>query len=130
MREWAVDKRRKQAQEHRQASAPPEYGEPPPASHYGKSPAAPGSSVPPKETPSFENQSIYPSIKERPRSSAILKEKVQGWTITPRTRRSMEQAAGSTVVPPKAPTPAKRQNTAKRLMERMRQKAKKRPSGP
>ena len=124
MREWAVDKRRKQTQEHRQASAPPEYGEPPLASHYGKSPAAPGSSVPPKETPSFENQSIYPSIKERPRPSAILKEKAQGWTITPRTRRSMEQATGGTAVPPRTPAPAGRKSTAKRLAERMRQKAK------
>lgn len=124
MREWAVEKRRKQAQEHGGAPASPEYGELPPVSHYGKSPAAPGNSVPPKETPSFENQSIYPSIKERPRSSAILKEKAQGWTITPRTRRSMEQAAGSRLVPPKAPTPAGKKTTAKRLTERMRQKAK------
>lgn len=112
MREWAVDKRRKQTQEHRQAPASPEYGGPSPANHYGKSPAAPGSSVPPKEIPSFENQSIYPSIKERPRSSAILKEKAQGWTITPRTRRSVEQAARSTVVLPKAPTPAGKKTTA------------------
>ncbi len=124
MRDWAVEKRRKQAQEHRQAPALPEYGEPSPASHYGKSPAAPGSSVPPKEPPSFENQSIYPSIKERPRSSTILKEKAQGWTITPRTRRSTEQAAGSRLVPPKAPAPAGKKTTAKRLAERMRQKAK------
>ena len=124
MREWAVDKRRKQAQEHRQASAPPEYGEPPPASHYGKSPATPGSSTTPKTAPSLENQSIYPSIKERPRSSAILKEKVQGWTITPRTRRGVEQAAGSTAIPPKTPTLVGKKTTAKRLTERMRQKAK------
>ena len=124
MREWAVEKRRKQAQEHGGAPASPEYGEPSLVSHCGKSPAAPGSCSIPKETPSFENQSIYPSIKERPRSSAILKEKAQGWTITPRTRRSMEQAAGSTAVPPKAPTPAGRKITAKRLAERMRQKAK------
>ena len=124
MREWAVEKRRKQAREHRQAPASPEYGGPSPASHYGKSPAVPGSSVSPPKTPSFENQSIYPSIKERPRSSAILKEKAQGWTITPRTRRSVEQAAGSRLVPPKAPTPAEKKTTAKRLTERMRQKAK------
>jgi len=124
MREWAVEKRRKQTQEHGRVPALPEYGEPSLVSHCGKSPAAPGSSVPPKETPSFENQSIYPSIKERPRSSAILKEKAQGWTITPRTRQSMEQAAGGTVVPPRTPAPAGRKNTAKRLAERMRQKAK------
>ena len=125
MREWAVEKRRKQVQEHGGAPASPEYGELPPASHYGKSPAAPGSSSIPKETPSFENQSIYPSIKERPRSSAILKEKAQGWTITLTTRRSMEHAAGSTTIPPKAPTPAGKKTTTKRLAERMRQKAKK-----
>ena len=124
MREWAVDKRRKQAQEHRQTPASPEYGGPPPVSHYGKSPAVPGSSVFPPKTPSFENQSIYPSIKERPRSSVILKEKVQGWTITPRTRQSVEQAAGNAAVPPKASTPAGKKTTAKRLTERMRQKAK------
>ena len=124
MREWAVDKRRKQVQEHGGAPASPEYGEPSPVSHYGKSPVTPGNSTTPKTAPSLENQSIYPSIKERPRSSAILKEKVQGWTITPRTRRSVEQAAGSRLVPPKAPTPAEKKTTAKRLAERMRQKAK------
>ena len=60
-----------------------------------------------------KDQSIYPSIKERPRTSAILKEKTQGWTITPRTHRSAEQAAGSTAVPPKAPTPAGAKTTTK-----------------
>ena len=124
MREWAVDKRRKQTQEHGQVPASPEYGEPSPVSHYGKSPVTPGSSTTPKTTPSFENQSIYPSIKERPRSSAILKEKAQGWTITPRTRRSVEQAAGSTAIPPKAPASVGKKTTARRLAERMRQKAK------
>lgn len=125
MREWAMDKRRKQAQEFGQVPASPEYGERPPASHYGKSPAAPGSPVPSKEPSSFENQSIYPSIKERPRTSAILKEKAQGWTITPRTRRSVEQAAGSTAAPPKAPAPAGAKTTTKHFMDRARQKAKK-----
>ena len=124
MREWAVDKRRKQAQEHGEVPASPECGEPSPVSHYGKSPVTPGSSTTPKTAPSLENQSIYPSIKERPRSSAILKEKAQGWTITPRTRRSVEQAAGSTAIPPKAPAPVGKKTTVKRLTERMRQKAK------
>ncbi len=112
------------AQEHRQAPISPEYGEPSPVRYYGKFSAAPGSSVPPKETPSFENQSINQSIKERPRFSAILKEKAQGWTITPRTRRSVEQTAGSRLVPSKASTPAGKKTTAKRLAERMRQRAK------
>lgn len=125
MREWAMDKRRKQAQEFGQVPASPDYGEQPPASHYGKSPAAPGSPVPPKEPSSFEDQSIYPSIKERPRTSAILKEKTQGWTITPRTHRSAEQAAGSTAVPPKAPTPAGAKTATKHFMDQARQKAKK-----
>ena len=125
MREWAVDKRRKQAQEFGQVPALPEYREQPPASHYGKSPAAPGSPVPPKESSSFENQSIYPSVKERPRSSTILKEKAKGWTINPRTRQSVEQAAGSTAAPLKAPAPAEKKTPAKHFMERMRQKAKK-----
>ena len=123
MREWAMDKRRKQAQEFGQFPASPEYREQPPVSHYGKSPAAPGSPVAPKEPSSFENQSIYPSIKERPRSSAILKEKAQGWTITPRTRQSVEQAARSTVAPLKAPAPAEKKTPVKHFMERMRQKA-------
>lgn len=123
MREWAMNKRRKQAQEFRQVPASPEYREPPPASHYGKSPAPPGSPVPPKEPSSFENQSIYPSIKERPRSSAILKEKVQGWTITPRICQSVEQAVGNTAAPPKIPAPAEKKTPAKHFMERMRQKA-------
>lgn len=124
MWEWAMDKRWKQSQAPKQAPVLPEYREPPPVSHYGKSPAAPGSSVFPPKPPSFENQSIYPSIKERPRSSVILKEKAQGWTITPRTRQSVEQTAGSIAVSPKAPTPAGKKTTAKRLTERMRQKAK------
>ena len=125
MREWAVEKRRKQAQEFGQVPASPEYREQPPASHYGKSPVAPGSPVPPKEPSSFENQSIYPSIKERPRSSAILKEKAQGWTITPRTRWSVEQATGSTAPPLKTPAPAGAKTTAKHFMDRVRQKAEK-----
>ena len=124
MREWAMDKRRKQAQEFGQVPASPQYGEQPPASYYRKSPAAPGSPVSPKE-PSFENQSIYPSIKERPRTSAILKEKAQGWTITPRTRRSVEQAAGSAAVPPRTPNPAEKKTTAKHFTDRARQKAEK-----
>lgn len=125
MREWAVDKRRKQAQEFGQVPASPGYREQPPASHYGKSPAVSGSPVPPKEPSSFEDQSIYPAIKERPRTSAILKEKAQGWTITPRTRRSVEQAAGNTAVPPKTPNPAEKKITAKHFTDRVRQKAKK-----
>lgn len=125
MREWAVDKRRKQVQEHGEVPASPECGEPSLVSHYGKSPVTPGSSTTPKTAPSLENQSIYPSIKERPRSSAILKEKAQGWTITPRTRRSVEQAAGSTAIPPKAPASIGKKTTARCLAERMRQKAKK-----
>ncbi len=125
MREWAVDKRRKQVQEHGEAPALPEYGGPSPVSHYGKSPVTPGSSTTPKTAPSLENQSIYPSIKERPRSSAILKEKVQGWTITPRTRRSVEQAVGSTAIPPKAPAPAGGKSAGKHFMDRARKKAKK-----
>ena len=125
MREWAVDKRKKQAQEFGQVSASPEYREQPPVSHYGKSPAVPGSPAPSKEPFSFNNQSIYPSIKERPRTSTILKEKSQGWTITPRTRQSVEQAAGNTAVPPKAPAPAEAKTTAKHFMDRARQKAKK-----
>ena len=125
MREWAMDKRKKKAQEPSQVPASPEYREQPPASHYGKSPAAPGSPVPPKEPSSFENQSIYPSIKERPRTSAILKEKAQGWTITPRTRQSVEQTAGSTAASPKAPAPAGAKTTGKHFMDRARQKAKK-----
>ena len=125
MREWAMDKRKKQAQEFGQAPASPEYREQPPVSHYGKSSVTPGSSTTPKTAPSFENQSIYPSIKERPRSSAILKEKAQDWTITPRTRQSVEQAAGSTAAPLKAPAPAEKKTPAKHFMERMRQKAKK-----
>lgn len=125
MLEWAMDKRKKQAQEFGQVPDSPKYKEQPPASHYGKSPAAPGSPVPSKEPSSFGNQSIYPSIKERPRSSTILKEKVQGWTITPRTRRSVEQAAGNTAVPPKSPVPAGAKTTEKHFMDRVRQKAKK-----
>ncbi len=124
MREWAMERRRKQAQEHGEVPASPEYGEPSPVSHYGKSPVTPGSSTTPKTTPSLENQSIYPSIKERPRFSAILKEKAQGWTITPRTRRSVEQAAGSTAAPLKAPAPAGGKSAGKHFMDRARQKAK------
>ena len=125
MREWAMDKRRKQAQEFGQVPTSPEYGEPSPVSHYGKSPVTSGSSTTPKTALFLENQSIYPSIKERPRSSAILKEKVQGWTITPRTRQSVEQTAGSAAAPLKAPAPAGAKTTVKHFMDQVRQKAKK-----
>ena len=63
MREWAMERRRKQAQEHGEVPDSPEYGEPSPVSHYGKSPVTPGISTTPKTAPSLENQSIYPSIK-------------------------------------------------------------------
>lgn len=119
MRKLAVDKQKELA--HQPKPVLPKDGEQP--THYGRAAPAPGTPVTSEKTPSFENQSIHQSIKERPRQTAILKEKRQGWTITPRTRQDVEQAARSTAIPTKAPGPAKKENVLRRITDRARRKA-------
>ncbi|MEH2941030.1 C40 family peptidase [Lawsonibacter sp. JLR.KK007] len=73
----------------------------------------------PKGDLSPQNQSINPSIKERPRRSAVLKEKPPGGGFTPRTRPRAEQAVKNAV----APTNGKR-TSANLAANKARQRAK------
>lgn len=90
--------------------------------HYGKSTATPDVPATPKEDLSPENQSINPSIKERPRRSFRLKEKPPGGTFTPRPQRSMEQAAKSAVSSANISVPTGKKYAAKNIMERAKRK--------
>ena len=121
MRKLAVDKQKELARQPKPAL--PKVGEQLPTTHYGRPTSAPGTPVTSEKTPSFENQSIHQSIKERPRQTAILKEKRQGWTITPRTRQDVEQATRSTAILAKAPAPSKKENVLRRITDRARRKA-------
>lgn len=70
------------------------------------------------------NQSINPSIKERPRRSFSPKEKPPGGAFTPKTRKSIEKSTQGTARTAKA-TARKtvRTSAAKRAVERARRKA-------
>ena len=73
----------------------------------------------PKDTFSSKNQSINPSIKERPRRSSVLKDKPHGGGLTPRTRPRAKQAVKNAV----APTNGKR-TSANLAANKARQRAK------
>lgn len=88
MRQRAADQRKEQFTHPRTATAKAGRGEVPASSHYGGASASPGPST--QKLPAGD-QSIHPSIKERPRRSAVLKEKPQAGAIQPKTRRAAEQ---------------------------------------
>ena len=107
----------------------PQGRESPPASpHYGGRPPEAGS---PKNNFSPENQSIHPSnpstnrpsIKERPRRSAVPREKPPGGAFTPKTRQRVEQAARKGAAAGKATLQEAGKPTAKRIVERARRRA-------
>ena len=121
MRQRAVDQRKEQlthpkatATIKNEASASPHYGGPvPTASHSTQNLHA-------------ENQSIYPSIKERPRRFTVLKEKPKAGAIQPRTRRTMEQAARTRAAPTGAHGPhgpAGKKAATNHITDRTRKKA-------
>ena len=89
--------------------------------HYG---GTPQNTYTTKKERSPGNQSINPSIKERPRRSSGPKEKPPGGAFTPKTRKAMDKSAQvstnavKTTARKTAGTPA-----AKQVMERARRKA-------
>ena len=100
MRQRAVDQRKEQLTHPRADVAV--RGEALASPHYGGPASTPGPST--KNLP-VGDQSIYPSIKERPRRSAVLKEKPQAGAIQPKTRQAVKQAVRGQAAPASAPLP-------------------------
>ena len=120
MRQKLVEERREQAGQ-RQAPALPQGNDRPGHSpYYGGSHHTPDI---PKENRALENQSINPSIKERPRRSTGPKEKPLGGAFVPKTRKSVEQAAQHTAAPVKASAATGKAPATKKVTERARKKA-------
>ena len=119
MLQQAVDKRREQVRHPERSCTPPANSGQSVSTHYNKQPPPARTSAAPKENLSPQNQSINPSIKERPRRSAVLKEKPPGGGFTPRTRPRAEQVLKN------AATPANGKRTAANLAaNKSRQRAK------
>ncbi|MDE6259291.1 MAG: C40 family peptidase [Oscillospiraceae bacterium] len=118
MRQRAVGQRRKQHAHPGPGMAI--WGEAGVSPHYGKPASTPG--------PSTENllagdQSIYPSIKERPRRSTVLKEKPQAGAIQPKTRQTVKQTVRAQAAPANIPATMGKKAAAKRIADRARKKA-------
>lgn len=118
MRQRAVDQRKEQLSHPKVGTA--FQGEAPACPHYGGPPPAPGPVTP---NPPTGARSIHQSIKERPRRSAVLKEKPQAGAIRPKTRQAVEQAARTRAAPASVPGPAGKKAAAKGIADRARKKA-------
>ena len=118
MRQRAVDQRKEQLTHPRADVAV--RGEALASPHYGGPASTPGPST--KNLP-VGDQSIYPSIKERPRRSAVLKEKPQAGAIQPKTRQAVKQTVRGQAAPASAPTPVRKKAAAKGIADRARRKA-------
>lgn len=119
MRRQAVEDRREQFRHPKQATIPQNNEAPGSLPHYGGSHSTTGIS---KEHRSLGNQSINQSIKERPRRSTGPKEKPPGGAFTPKTRKSVEQAAQKRASAKTSVLTGKKPAT-KKVMERARHKA-------
>ncbi len=118
MRQRAADQRKEQLT--RPRAGTPSQGTAPASPHYGGPQLSPGPST--KNSPTGD-RSIYPSIKERPRCSNILKEKPTAGAIRPKNRRAVEQAARTRASPASVPGPAGRKAAAGKIADRTRKKA-------
>lgn len=118
MRQRAADQRKEQLT--RPRAGTPSQGTAPASPHYGGPQLSPGPST--KNSPTGD-RSIYPSIKERPRCSNILKEKPTAGAIRPKNRRAVEQAARTRAAPASVPGPAGRKAAAGKIADRTRKKA-------
>lgn len=125
MLQQAVDHRRELTRHPEQPVTTPAGSSQPIQGHYGKSTATPGVPTTPKENLSPKNQSINPSIKERPRRSFHLKEKPPGGAFTPRPQRSTEQAVKSAASSANISVPTGKKYAAKNIMERAKRKVQK-----
>ena len=118
MRQRAADQRKEQLT--RPRAGTPSQGTAPASPHYGGPQLSPGPST--KNSPTGD-RSIYPSIKERPRCSNILKEKPTAGAIRPKTRQAVEQAARTRAAPASVPGPAGKKAVARGTADRARKKA-------
>lgn len=118
MRQRAVDQRKDQFTHPRPDTAI--QGEAPASPHYGGPPSASGVTA---KNPPTGDQSINPSIKERPRRSNVLKEKPQAGAIQPKTRQMAEQAAQKRAVPANTSAPIEKKAVTRRISDRARKKA-------
>ena len=118
MRQRAADQRKEQLA--RPRAGTPSQGTAPASPHYGGPQLSPGPST--KNSPTGD-RSIYPSIKERPRCSNILKEKPTAGAIRPKTRQAVEQAARTRAAPASVPGPAGKKAAAGKIADRARRKA-------
>ena len=118
MRQRAVDQRKEQLT-HLRAEVTVR-GEAPVSPHYGGSASTPGPST--NNLPAGD-QSINPSIKERPRRSTVLKEKPQAGTIQPKTRQAVKQTVRVQAAPASNPGPVKKKATTGKITDRARKKA-------
>ncbi len=118
MRQRAADQRKEQLA--RPRAGTPSQGTAPASPHYGGPQLSPGPST--KNSPTGD-RSIYPSIKERPRCSNILKEKPTAEAIRPKNCRAVEQAARTRAAPASVPGPAGRKAAAGKIADRARKKA-------
>ena len=118
MRQRAADQRKEQLT--RPRAGTPSQGTAPASPHYGGPQLSPGPST--KNSPTGD-RSIYPSIKERPRCSNILKEKPTAGAIRPKNCRAVEQAARTRAAPASVPGPAGRKAAAGKIADRARKKA-------
>lgn len=99
MLQQAVNRRRELAQHPEWPGTTPAGSSQSTQGYYSKSTAIPGAPTNPKENLSPKNQSINPSIKERPRRSFLLREKPPGGAFTPRARPKAGQAIRNATVP-------------------------------
>lgn len=119
MLQQSMSQRWEQVRHPDRSSTPPASSGQHVSTHYNKQSLPVRNSTASKDNLSPQNQSINPSIKERPRRSAVLKEKPPGGGFTPRTRPRAEQVLKN------AATPANGKRTAANLAaNKARQRAK------
>lgn len=105
-----------------QSSTPPASSGQPVSTHYSKQSLPVRNSTAPKENLSPQNQSINPSIKERPRRSSVLKEKPHDGLFIPRPQQRVGQTVKNTVAQVNTPIPIGKKHAAKTIMERAKLK--------
>lgn len=123
MLQQAVDRRREQVRHPERSCTPPANSGQSVSTHYNKQPLSVRSSTAPKDNLSLQNQSINPSIKERPRRSSVPKEKPHDGSFIPRPRQPVGQALKNAAVPVNTPTPIGKKHAAKTIMEHAKRKA-------
>lgn len=105
------------------SSTPPASSGQPVSTHYNKQSLPVRNSTASKDNLSPQNQSINPSIKERPRRSSVLKEKPHDGSFTPRPRQPVGQALKNVAAPVNTSAPIGKKHAAKTIMEHAKRKA-------